>query len=68
VIPEHPSQIRVVDVDLDHLRRSYLKHAVAAAPVGEPLGPADVAYLAEETRTSEAHVKEMLHAINAATR
>ena len=30
VIPEHPSQLGIRDVDLEHVRRSYLRNAVDA--------------------------------------
>ena len=60
VIPEHPSQIDVVDVDLDHLRRSYLRKAVESLPEGELLGDTDIEFLAEETRTNQSYVKEVI--------
>ncbi len=59
VIPEHPAQIRVVDVDLDRVRRSYLRN-VRRAVGDEPLGPADLAFLAAETRSSEDYVRRVL--------
>jgi cysteine synthase len=67
VIPERPEQIRAVDVDLDRVRRSYLRHAVAAVPGGRHLEPIDVAFLAEETRSEAAWVEEVLDEIDAAT-
>jgi cysteine synthase len=60
VIPEHPSQLAVVDVDLDRLRRSYLRNAVASVPLGTKLTEIDIAFLALETRTAESYVKEVL--------
>jgi hypothetical protein len=51
VIPEHPSQLRAVDVELDAVRRSYVKHALEALPAGRTLEDADVSFLAAETRT-----------------
>jgi hypothetical protein len=68
VIPERLEQIRVVDVDLDGLRRSYVRNALAAAPTGEALEEADVAFLAAETRTKPAVVQEMIDAHHASTR
>ena len=47
VIPEHPSQIRVVDVDLDDLRARYLRSALDSVVLGTQLAAADVAFLAE---------------------
>jgi hypothetical protein len=60
VIPEHPAQLAVVDVDLDHLRRSYLRHALASIPQGATLSHVDLEFLAVETRTTVAYVKEVL--------
>jgi cysteine synthase len=65
VIPEHPAQLAVVDVDLDRLRRSYLRNAwetlaARGAPVSDPaLDAADLAFLAEETRWSPERVQEV---------
>jgi cysteine synthase len=61
VIPEHPSQIRVVDVDLDRIRRSYLRNAVAALPETARLSGEDIAFLADETRSSQPYVQEVIH-------
>ncbi|MGE5305196.1 MAG: 2-amino-4-oxopentanoate thiolase subunit OrtB [Alphaproteobacteria bacterium] len=61
VIPEHPSQLAVLEIDLDHLRRSYLRHAVASLPEGVAFMEADLDFLAVETRTTKAYVKEALH-------
>jgi cysteine synthase len=60
VIPEHPSQLAVADVDLEHVRRSYLEHALASLPAAQAIGQVDVAFLAEETRWSEERVRELL--------
>jgi cysteine synthase len=67
VIPEHPSQLAVVDVDLDRLRRSYLRNALAALPAGANLTAVDLAFLAEETRTTPSYVQETLDALRSKT-
>ena len=59
VIPEHPSQIGVVDIDLDHIRRSYVRHALESLPAGAILNDADYAFLAAETRTDQAWIREL---------
>jgi hypothetical protein len=59
VIPEHPSQIEVVDVDLDRLRRSYLRNALSAMDGDADLCEADLAFLAAETRSTPSWVKEV---------
>lgn len=61
LIPTHPAQIRVVDVDLDRVRRSYLRHALEGLAPGTRPGEADVRFLAEETRSSEDFVAEVIH-------
>jgi len=68
VIPERLEQIRVVDVDLDQVRRSYVRNALDAAPAGAQLEEVDIAFLAAETRTRPDTVQEMIDAHRAATR
>jgi 2-amino-4-ketopentanoate thiolase beta subunit len=68
VIPERLEQLSVVDVDLDHVRRSYLRNALAALPPGTAPGEADLAFLAEETRTDESYVREVTDAALATAR
>jgi cysteine synthase len=60
VIPEQPSQLAVVNIDLEHVRRSYLQNAVKSLSKGEHLAEVDLAFLAEETRISQTHVQEIL--------
>ena len=60
VIPEHPSQITVREVELDHVRRSYLRHAMELLPAGEGLDQIDLEFLATETRTSQTWVQEVI--------
>jgi hypothetical protein len=61
VIPEHPAQLAVVDVDLDHLRRSYLRNAANFLSEQPSLAQADYEFLAVETRWSVDDVKEIFH-------
>ncbi|MEW6032565.1 MAG: 2-amino-4-oxopentanoate thiolase subunit OrtB [Bacillota bacterium] len=63
VIPEDIEQVRVTDVSLDELRRSYLRHAWQAA--GGEIGPEDRAFFAADLRTSGAFVDETLAALAA---
>ncbi len=58
VLPSHPSMIKVTDQDLNHMRRSLIKTAVntyKVTPTEE-----DIAFLAEETKSSVTFVKEAL--------
>ena len=61
VIPEYPYQLAVVDIDLEHVRRSYLHNAITQLPQGESLSEVDLAFLAEETRISQNHVQEIIN-------
>jgi cysteine synthase len=60
VIPEHPAQLAVVDVDLDHVRHSYLRNALDTLTPGQTLSELDLAYLAAETKTSRRYVEELI--------
>jgi hypothetical protein len=60
VIPQHPGQLAVTEVDLDALRRSYLRHALASVPEGKTLAAVDLRFLASETRISQSHVQEII--------
>ena len=50
--------------DLDRVRRSYLRNALDALPAGETPTVADIAFLAADTRSSEAHVRKMMREIH----
>ncbi|MDD3449553.1 MAG: 2-amino-4-oxopentanoate thiolase subunit OrtB [Gammaproteobacteria bacterium] len=63
VIPERPGQIAARAVDLDRVRRSYLRHALESLPEGAVLEAADYAFLVEETRSSRAYVEEIVHGL-----
>jgi cysteine synthase len=65
VIPEHPAQLRVVDVDLDHVRRSYLRNAFASLPGDAQLSDIDIDFLAAETRSGRAFVEETMDELRA---
>ncbi len=60
VIPEHPTDLRVMDVDLDHIRSSYIRHALDTLPDGVHLRDIDYTFLADETRTSPTYVKKLI--------
>ncbi len=58
VIPEDPSQITAVDVDLDRLRRSYYKNALENIEDREKITDDEIRFLAEDTKTTPDYVKE----------
>jgi cysteine synthase len=64
VIPQEPSQLAVVDIELDDLRRSYLRHAFDAVPKGTTPTQADIEFLAAETRTAPDYIEEKLHGMH----
>jgi hypothetical protein len=68
LIPERPEQIRAVDVDLERIRRAYLRHALESIPPGRRLEPVDLAFLAEETRSPRARVEEWIDEMRTASR
>jgi threonine synthase len=68
LIPERPEQVRVVDMDLERIRRSYLRHALESVPAGRRLEPVDLAFLAEETRSPPSRVEEWIDEMRAASR
>jgi cysteine synthase len=67
VIPQHPAQLAMVDVDLDRLRRTYLRHALNALPRGQTLTAADMAFLAADTKATQDYVQEVMHALAGTT-
>ena len=58
ILPAHPSLLRAVDVDLDHMRRSLITHAAETVDHAPTSG--DIAFLAEETKSTEEFVREAL--------
>ncbi|MBQ1422171.1 MAG: PLP-dependent lyase/thiolase [Firmicutes bacterium] len=61
ILPKDPSYIKHKVADLDHFRRSRIKKAVQKSGVAlENLTPEDLQYLADETKTDIAFVKETL--------
>jgi hypothetical protein len=61
VIPQHPAQIDVVEVDLDRIRSVYLRHALKTLPDRQRPTEIDVAFLAAETRLTPNDVWEVVH-------
>jgi len=58
ILPAQPSLLHAVDVDLDHMRRSLITReatTVDNVPTAE-----DIAFLAEETKSTEEFVREAL--------
>jgi hypothetical protein len=66
-IPEHPAQVAALEVDLDRVRRSYLRNAVEALPTGVRPDPGDVDFLAAETGTSADYVEKVFNVLERKT-
>jgi len=60
VIPQHPSQIQVVDVDLDRIRRSYLRNAFNSLPQGQTPSDRDMEFLAADTKSTQEYVRGII--------
>jgi cysteine synthase len=63
VIPTEPSEIAVVDVDLDRIRRSFIRNAIGSLAKGRQIADVDLEFLAAETRSTPSYVREVIHAI-----
>ncbi len=60
VIPEHPSQITVADIDLGDVRRLYLRRAIDSIPDSASLSDVDIEFLAADTCTDRLYVERMI--------
>ena len=67
VIPIDPSQIAVVDVELNQLRRAYLRNALASLPPDARLSNVDLQFLAAETRATESYIQEAIDELRGKT-
>ena len=60
VLPEHPRMIKAVDLDLNKLKKSYIKNYIKGA---SDITDTDVTFLAEDTATDEAFVRDTIEAL-----
>lgn len=60
LLPESPRLMHVDEVDMDHLRRSFIKNAAAGTTTP---GREDLEYLAAETRWPQTKVEEILQEV-----
>ncbi|HAS72841.1 MAG TPA: PLP-dependent lyase/thiolase [Clostridiales bacterium UBA8960] len=58
ILPEHPSLIKAIDLDMDKLRKSLIKNAVSQAE--SKVSEADIHYLAIETKMNRDYVTKVL--------
>ncbi|MCL5987231.1 MAG: 2-amino-4-oxopentanoate thiolase subunit OrtB [Actinobacteria bacterium] len=59
VIPENPQQIRVVDVDLNEVKKAYIKNAVSRNP-GYEFRDFDIRFIADDIKETEEFVRGVL--------
>lgn len=58
ILPTHPSLIKAQDANLDHMRKSLIKNALANYNVRP--NDRDIEFLAEETKTNTEYVKKVI--------
>lgn len=58
ILPEHPSLIQVKELEMDRLRKSYLKHVWKETFTDE-----EIKYIAAETKMTIETVHNMIHAL-----
>lgn len=64
ILPEHPRLLRCVDLDLDKIRHSLIKHAVQPfLEKGQSITDGDVVYLAQETKTDTDYVRRVVDSL-----
>ena len=59
ILPEHPGQISVREMDMEALRRSYIKNALAQLD-GAELCREDISFLAEDSRSTPAFIDSIV--------
>ena len=63
ILPEHPSMIKAVDLDLDKIRYSYIRNCVAKIDNKEDISQEDIQFMADETKVNKYVVKKILHSL-----
>lgn len=63
ILPEHPSMIKAVDIDLNKLRKSYIKNCIDNTKVNY-VSEEDLKFMAEDAKTSEEFIKSVLDELN----
>ncbi len=62
ILPEHPSLIKAVDLDLDRIRISYIRNCINKNN-GDEITQQDIQFMAEETKVNKSVVKKILHSL-----
>ncbi|WP_069649418.1 2-amino-4-oxopentanoate thiolase subunit OrtB [Caloranaerobacter ferrireducens] len=59
ILPSHPSQIKARDLDLDKIKKSYIKNCIETTKI-DYLTKEDIDFLVEDTKSNEEFVKQIL--------
>ncbi len=59
ILPKDPSYIKIEDVELNRLRRSYIRNCIQNNDIKE-ISQKDIEFLAKDTKSSEEFVQEIL--------
>lgn len=62
ILPAHPSLIQARDLDLEKIKKSYIKNCIEITKA-DNVSEADLAFLAQDTKSSQGFVKEVLESI-----
>lgn len=60
IIPEHPGKVRIRDLDIRALQKSYIKNALASLEQPEQLTAEDKSFLIEDSRCDAGLIENML--------
>ncbi|WP_143145375.1 2-amino-4-oxopentanoate thiolase subunit OrtB [Tepidibacter thalassicus] len=63
ILPEHPSLIKARDIDLNNIKKSYIKNCVEKTKVTN-INYEDLEFLIKDTKSNEEFVKEVLNDLN----
>ncbi len=63
ILPSHPSMIKIKDLDLNKIKKSYIKNCIDRIEATE-INEKDLAFLVKDTKSSEEFVKEILKDLN----
>ncbi|KXG74064.1 2-amino-4-oxopentanoate thiolase subunit OrtB [Thermotalea metallivorans] len=62
ILPAHPNLIQARDLDLEKIKKSYIKNCIEITKT-DNVSEADLAFLAQDTKSSQGFVKEVLESI-----
>lgn len=63
VLPKDPGYIKAIDIDLNKLRKSYIKNCIKNTNI-KKVTKEDIEFLVEDTKASEDFVKEVFNELN----